>query len=114
MDKVDGYDAADLRVLLDRAALSAARRAFDRPDITAPDSGQQKRLQLSSPSANGHLTPPVTTDAVGSGAPNCSCTDWTLVNRQHERTLASIHRAVMVSFMWGQTLYQHWGDAEVW
>ena len=54
--KVDGFDAADLRVLLDRAALSAARRAIDQPQLSA---GQQAAgSQVSQPPANGHTEPP--------------------------------------------------------
>ena len=58
MDKVDGYDAADLRVLLDRAALSAARRALEQPAVAEPANGDVKRLQMNTPLANGHSPTP--------------------------------------------------------
>jgi len=57
--KVDGYDAADLRVLLDRAALSAARRAIDQPQSSQPSAAEQAAgRQVSDPLANGHAEPP--------------------------------------------------------
>ena len=52
--KVDGYNMADLRVLLDRAALSAARRAIHHKSAVGRPSGRE----LSRPLSNGYVEPP--------------------------------------------------------
>ena len=52
---MDGYDAADLRVLLDRAALSAARHAIDQPAAIR----QANNRQLAPPLPNGHAEPTI-------------------------------------------------------